>query len=162
MQDCSICIANALEILQSCTEPSMWYRWAPRTLLSGKLCSMEVGNPSVSLLLVGSSFHVDNILCNCKSTDYDAHQAGLSIIEQGPLSLIWISYQLTLYVLGCSEKTWIYDPLFSIISRCWDKESTWNPSSWKTRIYSSYIVNTVAADDLAMHGARASSAMLLI
>ena len=50
---------------------------------------------------------------------------------------------------------------FSIISWYWDGPGRWNPLSWKSRTSLSNIVNNMAADDLAMQGARVSAAMIL-
>ena len=48
---------------------------------------------------------------------------------------------------------------FSVISQNWDVTGSWNPSSLKTRTCGSCIGNTIAADVLAMQGAKASAAM---
>ena len=50
---------------------------------------------------------------------------------------------------------------FPIISHHWDDAAIWNPSSWKTMTCIFYIFNSMAADDLARQGARASTAMIL-
>ena len=50
---------------------------------------------------------------------------------------------------------------FFHISRYWDGKCSWNLSSWKRMINLLYIINIIAADDLATQGARASAAMVL-
>ena len=49
----------------------------------------------------------------------------------------------------------------SIISNHWDDVDTWNHSSWKIGTYLSYIINSMAADDLKMKESRASASMTL-
>ena len=49
----------------------------------------------------------------------------------------------------------------SIITPPWHDIVSWNPSSCKTRICLSYIVNIIAADDLGMQVARASATIML-
>ena len=51
---------------------------------------------------------------------------------------------------------------FSVISQHWDGTRSVNPSSWMIRTHVSCMVSTMAADDLAAQGARASAAMVLI
>ena len=48
---------------------------------------------------------------------------------------------------------------FSIFSSNWGTVDSWNLSSWNMRIYGSYVINVMAADDLATQGARSSAAM---
>ena len=64
--DCSISIANALEIYQSCTEPSMLRNthYNHKTNCIGEW-GWEVGKPLVSLKLVGSLTNGNNTLCSC-------------------------------------------------------------------------------------------------
>ena len=50
---------------------------------------------------------------------------------------------------------------FFMISQHWYGTDSWNLSSWKTRTCFYCKVNTMAADGLAMQGARSSSAMVL-
>ena len=49
----------------------------------------------------------------------------------------------------------------SIISEHRDDAGSWNLSSYKTMTCLLYIMNIMAADDLAMQGAKASAAMVL-
>ena len=42
---------------------------------------------------------------------------------------------------------------------CLFHESAWNPSSWNTKNHLSYIINMMAFDNLATHGARTSWAL---
>ena len=49
---------------------------------------------------------------------------------------------------------------FCVTAPHWHGTGSWNPSSCKTRIYLFYIVNIIAADCLAMQGARASATMI--
>ena len=51
---------------------------------------------------------------------------------------------------------------FSIIFQLGDDAERLNPCSCKTMSYLSYIVNTMAADDLAVQVARTSAAMALM
>ena len=51
--------------------------------------------------------------------------------------------------------------VFCTVPLIWKGKSSWNPSSWMTRNYLSYTVNTMATDDLVMQGARWSAAMVL-
>ena len=48
-----------------------------------------------------------------------------------------------------------------IISHNWDSAGTWNLTLWKTNTYWSYVVNTMAADELAIQEARASKTVVL-
>ena len=50
-------------------------------------------------------------------------------------------------------------PAISITFQHWDNAGNWNPFSWKTITHSSYIMNTMAADDLAPCITRSSAAM---
>ena len=50
---------------------------------------------------------------------------------------------------------------FYVIPPRWYDTGSWNPSSSKTRTYLFYIVNIMAADVLAMQGARASATMIM-
>ena len=81
---------------------------------------------------------------------------------------IWIAimshdtnYKSTLYVLSFSEEH-KHDLTFYVIPPHWFDTGSWNPSSCKARTYVLYLVNIMAADDLAMQGARASETMILI
>ena len=51
--------------------------------------------------------------------------------------------------------------IFSIISEHFDGTCSWNLSWRKTGMHLSYVINIMAADDLATQGARASAAMVL-
>ena len=48
-----------------------------------------------------------------------------------------------------------------IIPPHWYVACCWNNSSWNTRTFLPYTVNTITADDLAMQGARSSASMVL-
>ena len=52
--------------------------------------------------------------------------------------------------------------IFVSISQNRDGAYSWNPSSWKTGTHVCCIVNIMAGNDLAMQGARALTAMVLI
>ena len=49
---------------------------------------------------------------------------------------------------------------FSSFLDTWDGGDSWNPSPWKRGTCLSYVVNTVAADELAMQGVEASAKVL--
>ena len=51
--------------------------------------------------------------------------------------------------------------VFFNISWHWYGAGSWNHISWKTRTFVSYITNTMVADDLVTHRARASRAIAL-
>ena len=51
--------------------------------------------------------------------------------------------------------------VFHNITRKWNAAEGWNSVTWMTKIYPSYVVNSMAADGLATQGARASGAILL-
>ena len=55
-----------------------------------------------------------------------------------------------------------YVHAFSIVSQYWDGTDSWNFSSWKSRACLPCTVNTMAADDLATQGAKASAAHLVL
>ena len=67
---------------------------------------------------------------------------------------------LTLYVQNFSEET-KHVFTFYVIPLHWHAKDNWNPSSYKTRTYLFYIVNTIVADVLVTQGARASATMIL-
>ena len=64
---------------------------------------------------------------------------------------------LTLNMLNSLKETLKCTCIFIVISWYWDGR---NSSLWKTTICLSCIINTMAADDLSIQGARASLAML--
>ena len=67
---------------------------------------------------------------------------------------------LTLYVLNFSAGTKTYIYIYVIPSH-WHDTGNWNPSFSKTRTCLFHVAHIMAADDLAMQGARASAAMIL-
>ena len=95
-------------------------------------------------------------------------------IAQMHLSQPSISYfnlhPKNLYVLNSLHAGFVcfrkYENIFTcyivFVFHHWHGAGNWTPSPGKTRIFSFYIYNTMAADDLAMQGARASAAILLI
>ena len=65
----------------------------------------------------------------------------------------------TFYVLFCHQK---HNHVFtiSIIPPHWHDTSCWNPSSCESKTWLVFIVNIMAADDLATQGAMASATMI--
>ena len=72
--------------------------------------------------------------------------------------------KLSMHYIYCVDKTFWYVTLFwlFIIPINWNAAGSWNPSSWKIGTCLSYLVNTMAVDNLATQGARASAAMVFI
>ena len=66
---------------------------------------------------------------------------------------------LTLCTLNFSEEIYVSTILYHSSTLTW--HGSWNLSSSDTRTYLIYIVNIMAADDLATQGARASATMIL-
>ena len=67
-----------------------------------------------------------------------------------------LNWNLTLNILNLLKVTWKwYLPFYHFATLTWH----WNPSSWKTRIYQTWLVNCTDAGDLAKEGADASAAM---
>ena len=69
---------------------------------------------------------------------------------------VWMLYVYSFgaeFILGETSK---YNNTLSIISQIWDYSGSWNSSVWNL------LVNIIADDDLAMQGARESTATVLI
>ena len=92
---------------------------------------------------------------------YLGHDSGL--VTRGPI-VAELSVCLTFYNLYCTEffkgNIIVYLHFLSVLNP--ERALVdWSSSLWKTRIRLFCIVNTMAADDLVMQGARASAAMVL-
>ena len=147
------CSALAMVLRLSCTNPSI-------SLQSLSLMWMSL---SISLFFSCKFFLICSAFWNEKppmiiflALYITWHCSQFVFIPSG---VLW--FQLTFDVLIFFLKNDRNKFVFSIISWRWDGGGSNNPSSWKTRTPSSYIVNTIAADGLVIQGARESAAPIL-
>ena len=153
VQDCSNSIANALELLQSCTKPPKWTLWIMIFSFLVFLHLFSIKTFYLLLLLCFARCFVDDIdglVPNCSNTSALA----LVLLLSGTEPLTWVSgllFENVFLITSCIHQmhTHYIIHLFSTV-----RQHRWV----KVKIRLSCTVNTLVADDLVKIGARASVA----
>ena len=81
-----------------------------------------------------------------------------------PLSELMTAYSADAYKCVTRPQWYFFSQhnyvfIICVISWRWNDTGSCHPSPWKTLVHSSYIVNAIAADNLATQGARSSVAI---
>ena len=174
LQHYSTSTANSLDILQSCTKPSIMYLnientnctveprifrpWTSRditfpTAFSGKPFALICSRLSENLrFLIDYNVGQSDLIVMTLTVDVLSHIQNVHIKFQTDISI------KTLLIFQGEQK---HIFTFHAIPPYWHDTDSWKPSSGKTRTYIFYVANIMGAEVLATQGASASATMIL-